>query len=73
MFEVFNMGIGFCYVVSPSDAELTLSILKKHKRDARRIGYAVADTEKRVRIPERGLVGQHKKFWKASAAARKVG
>ncbi len=23
MFEVFNMGIGFCYVVDPADAERT--------------------------------------------------
>jgi phosphoribosylformylglycinamidine cyclo-ligase len=73
MFEVFNMGIGFCYVVAAADADLTLSILKKHGRDARRIGTAVADSEKRVRIPERNLVGQHKKFRKASAAARKAG
>jgi phosphoribosylformylglycinamidine cyclo-ligase len=73
MFEVFNMGIGFCYVVSPSDAELTLSILKRHGRDARRIGFAVADAEQKVRIPERSLVGKHKNFRKERAAARKVG
>jgi phosphoribosylformylglycinamidine cyclo-ligase len=72
MHEVFNMGIGFCYVVAPADAELTLSILHQHGRDARRIGYAVADAEKKVRIPERGLVGRHKKFWKESEAARKA-
>jgi len=64
MHEVFNMGIGFCYVVAPGDADLALTILKTHGRTAQVIGHAVADADKKVRIPQRGLVGQHKKFWK---------
>jgi phosphoribosylformylglycinamidine cyclo-ligase len=72
MFEVFNMGIGFCYVVAPEAADLVIAILKQHGRDARRIGHAVADADKKVRIPERGLVGRHKSFWK-EARARKAG
>ncbi len=64
MYEVFNMGIGFCYVAAPADVDLVLSILKQHGRTAQVIGHAVADPEKKVRIPQRGLVGQHKKFWK---------
>jgi phosphoribosylformylglycinamidine cyclo-ligase len=64
MHEVFNLGIGFCYVVAERDADATLAILKAHGRTAARIGYAVADAEKTVRIPPRGLVGRHKKFWK---------
>jgi phosphoribosylformylglycinamidine cyclo-ligase len=64
MHEVFNMGIGFCYVVAPADADLTLSILAAHGRTAQVIGHAVADADKKVRIPQRGLIGQHKKFWK---------
>ena len=72
MFEVFNMGIGFCYVVAPDAADCTLAILNNHGRDARRIGYALADAEKKVRIPERGLTGQGKRFWK-DARARRTG
>lgn len=64
MHEVFNLGIGFCYVVAERDADATLAILKSHGRVASRIGYAVADPEKKVRIPPRGLVGRHKKFRK---------
>jgi phosphoribosylformylglycinamidine cyclo-ligase len=64
MHEVFNMGIGFCYVVAPADVDLTLSILKQHGRTAQVIGHAVADAEKKVRIPQRGLIGRHKKFWR---------
>jgi phosphoribosylformylglycinamidine cyclo-ligase len=72
MFEVFNMGIGFCYVVDPADADLTLSILQKHGRQAQRIGHATADPEKRVYIPEKELVGQHKAFAKEQRSSRKV-
>jgi phosphoribosylformylglycinamidine cyclo-ligase len=73
MFEVFNMGIGFCYVVDPGGADLTMSILKRHGREAQRIGFAVSDLEKKVRILERNLVGRHKTFLKPEAAARKTG
>ena len=64
MYEVFNMGIGFCYVVAPADVDLTLSILAAHGRTAQVIGHAVADADKKVRIPQRSLMGRHKKFWK---------
>jgi phosphoribosylaminoimidazole (AIR) synthetase len=35
MFEVFNMGLGFCYVVGAGCAERTLAILKAHGRVGR--------------------------------------
>jgi phosphoribosylformylglycinamidine cyclo-ligase len=73
MFEVFNMGIGFCYVVDPADAALTLSILERHGRKAQAIGHAVADPDKRVRIHERKLIGQHKTFRPEDRSARKAG
>ena len=73
MFEVFNMGIGFCYVVAPADADATLAILKKHGRSAQRIGTAVADPEKMVRIPQRELVGRHKPFRKDATARGRRG
>jgi phosphoribosylformylglycinamidine cyclo-ligase len=73
MFEVFNMGIGFCYVVDPAAAGATLAILKKHGRTAQRIGYARIDRDKVVRIPSRALTGQHKRFWKESGMARRPG
>src|SRR5262249_60786580 len=72
-FEVFNMGIGFCYVVAPASAERTLAILKAHGRAAQLIGTAVSDPQKIVRIPARGLAGQHKRFWRDDRAARRVG
>ena len=73
MFEIFNMGIGFCYVVDPDDAQLTLSILERHGRKAQRIGYAVTDPEQHVRIHERKLLGHHKTFLSEGQSVRKVG
>ena len=73
MFEVFNMGIGFCYVVDPNDEALTLSILTSHNRQAQRIGHAVADPKKHVRIQERNLIGYHKSFKIEDRPARKFG
>jgi phosphoribosylformylglycinamidine cyclo-ligase len=73
MFEVFNMGIGFCYVVSPSDAALTISILESYGRTAKPIGYAVADPKRHVRIHEKKLLGYHKTFQSEGRAIRKVG
>jgi hypothetical protein len=40
---------------------------------AERIGTAVSDQQKIVRVPARGLAGQHKRFWGDDRAARKVG
>jgi phosphoribosylformylglycinamidine cyclo-ligase len=73
MYEVFNMGTGFCYVVDPGAEAQTLAILRKHGRTAQRIGHARADRDKTVRIPSRGLTGQHKRFWKEAGAARRAG
>jgi phosphoribosylformylglycinamidine cyclo-ligase len=62
MFSVFNMGIGFCAVVGPQDADLAVSILSSSGKRAHRIGYAVADPERHVRLAKQGLVGQGKHF-----------
>jgi phosphoribosylformylglycinamidine cyclo-ligase len=68
MFETFNMGVGFCYVVDPAGADETIAILKKHGRHAQRIGHAVADRKKIVHVPQRRLVGSHKTFTIAERA-----
>lgn len=62
MYEVYNMGIGFCVVVAQADAEPALAILGRHGRDASVIGHAVADAAKTVRLTGQGLVGSGKKF-----------
>jgi phosphoribosylformylglycinamidine cyclo-ligase len=62
MFEVYNMGIGFCVVAAASDADRVLAILKGHGRNAAVIGHAVADPSKSVQLPREKLVGTGKRF-----------
>jgi phosphoribosylformylglycinamidine cyclo-ligase len=42
MYEVFNMGCGFCCVVAAEDEEKALALLAGHYPEARRIGRAAA-------------------------------
>ena len=62
MFEVYNMGIGFCVVLPERNVEAALTILARHGRRAWVIGQAVADPEKRVHLPAHALVGSGKRF-----------
>jgi phosphoribosylformylglycinamidine cyclo-ligase len=62
MFEVYNMGIGFCVTVAEADADRTLAILERHGRRASVIGHAIADPSRSVHLPQQGLVGQGKRF-----------
>ena len=62
MFEVYNMGIGFCVTVAEADVEATLAILKRHGRAASMIGHAVADPTRSVHLVRESLVGQGKRF-----------
>lgn len=64
MFEIFNMGVGFCVVVDEAAGEKVLAVLKRHNRNAQIIGHAVADNDKRVSIPQYDLEGKGKKFQK---------
>ncbi|HTZ34613.1 MAG TPA: phosphoribosylformylglycinamidine cyclo-ligase [Stellaceae bacterium] len=62
MFEVYNMGVGFCVVVAPGDADAALAILAGHGRKAQIIGRAVADPSRSVSLPAERLVGVGKRF-----------
>ncbi len=46
MFNTFNMGVGMCVVVSKSDVEKSLEILKNNGEDAYIIGEVVKSEEK---------------------------
>ena len=48
MYEVFNMGCGFCVVVPAADEEAALALLRGHYPAASRVGAAV-EGAKRVR------------------------
>jgi len=65
MFAVFNMGIGFCVIVSEGDVDQSLSVIRAYNKQAMKIGDVVLDENRRVFIEPYGLVGQGKKFLKA--------
>jgi len=62
MFEVYNMGVGFCVLVDEKDADATLSILRHHSRRAKAIGRVIADESKGVYLPRERLAGHDKEF-----------
>jgi phosphoribosylformylglycinamidine cyclo-ligase len=61
MFQVYNMGIGFCLVVAAEHADRTLGTLRDLGVEAWRLGRAVADPERKVHLPN-GLVGKGNVF-----------
>jgi phosphoribosylformylglycinamidine cyclo-ligase len=64
MFRVFNMGIGFCVLVSEGDADKVLDICRKHDTPAQVIGHTTQEFGKEVHIKSKGLVGKGRKFSK---------
>ena len=65
MFEVYNMGVGFCVVVGESSVRLVLSILEQHSRKAWVIGEVIQDSTKGVYLPRHRLEGHKKRFREA--------
>ncbi len=64
MYSVFNMGVGFCFVVAPEDADTVIAIAESYGREASIIGRATAANPGTVSIPEHGLIGEGKAFMK---------
>jgi phosphoribosylformylglycinamidine cyclo-ligase len=62
MFEVCNMGVGFCVVASEADIGAILSILAKHQRNSWVIGKVIDDQGKGVYLASRRLKGYKKRF-----------
>ncbi len=57
IYLAFNAGIGFTVTVGPEDEERVLGVARKHGFAAQRIGRAVADPGRKIRLPAAGLVG----------------
>jgi len=65
MYTVFNMGVGFCVVVSPDQVDTALAAIRGAGGVAQPIGHVVSDPERRVTIQQHGLVGSGGKFNRA--------
>ncbi len=57
MYEVFNMGIGFCAVVAPAAAARAMTIIEGEGKQCWRIGTATDDATRGVQLPHQGIVG----------------
>jgi phosphoribosylformylglycinamidine cyclo-ligase len=57
LYEVFNMGCGFCVVVSRDDVEPALELLGRHHPGSALIGQTTTATGV-VELPKQGLIGR---------------
>lgn len=62
MYEVYNMGVGFCVLASEPDCAAILAILERHGRQTRIIGHVIADDTKGVHLARERLIGHGKRF-----------
>lgn len=62
MANTYNLGVGMCVVTPPDKADAVIETFKGHGMDARAIGEAVSDPERKVRIPSLGVIGLDDKF-----------
>jgi len=62
MYATFNMGLGFCVVVSKADQQAALAALKKIGEDCSRVGWVTAQSGKTVSIPSAGILGRGDAF-----------
>lgn len=62
MFQVFNMGIGFCIVCAPDDIHTLASICDRHQIGLHRIGFAMESHERFLEVRPVGLRGKGRAF-----------
>jgi phosphoribosylformylglycinamidine cyclo-ligase len=62
MFQVYNMGVGFCVLAAEGDAPAVLAILERHGRRGGVIGRVIADDGKGVYLRRQKLAGRGKRF-----------
>lgn len=63
MYKVFNMGIGFCFVVPEREVGDALSALSHFPMKANVIGRCVSDPDKKVSVPALRLLGKDDHFF----------
>jgi phosphoribosylformylglycinamidine cyclo-ligase len=66
LYEVFNMGCGFCVVVPRDDVDPTLELLSRHHPGSAVIGQATTATGV-VELPKQGLVGRRGEGFRADS------
>ena len=64
MFEVYNMGVGFCVVVAERDAAGVIDIATRHGTPAWEMGVAVADQRRTITLEPRHLRSEGRRLVK---------
>lgn len=62
MFQVYNMGVGFCVVVAEPDAERVLHVITEQGTRAWKIGTTFASPERTILIEPRHLQSRDRQF-----------
>jgi phosphoribosylformylglycinamidine cyclo-ligase len=62
MYATFNMGIGFCVVVSQAQQQAAIAALRQAGEEPVRIGWVTGRTGRSVTIPAEGLTGHGDAF-----------
>ena len=68
MYQVFNMGIGFC-LIAPNDRQMLADIhdvVRSHGGESFEIGHVVDDPRRLVRIPKNNLIGVNEQFFEGN-------
>jgi phosphoribosylformylglycinamidine cyclo-ligase len=66
MFRVFNMGVGFCAVVNPTEVDAAMAAIAGVGGSATPIGEVVEDEHRRVYVDQHRLVGEDGRFFEAT-------
>ena len=74
MYRVYNMGIGFCLVVSHrgDHAARTIEVLKRHGAECGEIGRVVTSPRQAVVIEREGLIGENGRFRQLTKRDRRL-
>jgi len=62
MFQVYNMGIGFCVVLPKGNAERALATIRAHGKQAWIIGHATQQGRREIHLKQYRLVGRGTHF-----------
>jgi phosphoribosylformylglycinamidine cyclo-ligase len=66
MFQVYNMGVGFCVVCPPESAARAMELAAAAECESWVIGHCTNDVERTVHLRPRGLVGRGGRFTRAA-------
>lgn len=62
MYATFNMGVGFCVVLHPTEIDAAIRVLEELGESPLPLGRVTSEAGKRIHVPELGLIGHEDEF-----------